>query len=121
MNAAPIKRPQRWDKPFSDEMTDEDVDRLLTIPPFSNIDPTKFSRQIPLHGILKNDTRIVRYENGDIIVRVDTLEDLPPKPGEPPYLRVARDVRDGGLGLGCSGRGPGGCSAGPGSTWPGPR
>ncbi len=64
-----IERPERWNVPFSSEMTDTDVDRLLAIEPFSSLDPKRFRGKVTLRGILQNDTRIVRYQKGDIIVR----------------------------------------------------
>jgi Fe-S-cluster-containing dehydrogenase component/CRP-like cAMP-binding protein len=64
-----ISRPQRWDVPFGPEMTDEDVDRLLLLPPFNRIDPRHFLPSLPLRGILLNDCRMRRYDEGDIIVR----------------------------------------------------
>ena len=64
-----IERPQRWDVPFGPEMTEADVDHLLTIEPFKNIDPHKFPESTPLRGILLNDTRIVSFKSGDLIVR----------------------------------------------------
>ena len=64
-----IKRPQRWDVPFGPEMDDKAVDRLLAIPPFSRMDPHAFPPNISLRGILRNDTRISQYEDGDIVVR----------------------------------------------------
>jgi Fe-S-cluster-containing dehydrogenase component/CRP-like cAMP-binding protein len=68
--AAPaIHRPQRWDVPFGEEMTEAAVDRLLSIEPFKSIDASKFPSSTPLRGILLNDTRIVRYNSGDLVVR----------------------------------------------------
>jgi Fe-S-cluster-containing dehydrogenase component/CRP-like cAMP-binding protein len=64
-----IPRPQRWDVPFGAEMTDADVDRLLTIEPFCRIDPSAFPPALPLRGILHGDTRIVRCQSGDLVVR----------------------------------------------------
>lgn len=63
------QRPQRWDKPFSDTMTDEDVDRLMAMPPFSEIDESRFRASTSLADILKNDTRLIPCEPGDIVVR----------------------------------------------------
>jgi Fe-S-cluster-containing dehydrogenase component/CRP-like cAMP-binding protein len=62
-------RPQRWDKAFSEAMTDEDVDRLLSTEPFDGIDASKFPASTPLRGILKNDARLVPCQKGDIVVR----------------------------------------------------
>ncbi len=64
-----ISRPQRWDVPFGDKMSEADVDRLLQIAPFANVDQTRFPPTIPLRGILLNDARIRKFEPGDIIVR----------------------------------------------------
>jgi Fe-S-cluster-containing dehydrogenase component/CRP-like cAMP-binding protein len=67
--SAAIVRPKRWDEPFALDMTDEEVIHLMHRPEFSSIDPNRFPTHIPLTGILKNDTRIMRYKSGDIIVR----------------------------------------------------
>lgn len=50
-------------------MTDADVESLLENPPFSQIDPAGFKRSLPLHDIIKNDARMVGFDDGDIIVR----------------------------------------------------
>lgn len=63
-----IPRPQRWDEPFG-RMTDVDVSYLLKIEPFCSIDASAFPPTLPLRGILQGDTRVVRYEPGDLIVR----------------------------------------------------
>lgn len=75
MSEPSVSRPRRWDKPFSleagseQEMTDAGVKELLQQPPFSEIDASGFKRSLPLHDILKNDARIVGFDDGDIIVR----------------------------------------------------
>ncbi|QDU49225.1 cyclic nucleotide-binding domain-containing protein [Gimesia panareensis] len=75
MSEPSVSRPRRWDKPFSleagseQEMTDAGVEELLQQPPFSEIDASGFKRSLPLHDILKNDARIVGFDDGDIIVR----------------------------------------------------
>ena len=63
------ERARRWDQPFDPDMGAAGVARLLSIPPFNRMDPEKFSPSIPLAGILRNDTRILRLEHGDIVVR----------------------------------------------------
>ncbi|MFP6688023.1 MAG: hypothetical protein VCD31_01695, partial [Alphaproteobacteria bacterium] len=68
-SVAMIARPQRWDAPFGPEMADADVERLLALPEFASIDRDAFPKHTPLDGILRNDTRIVRYHPGDIVVR----------------------------------------------------
>ncbi len=68
--AAPIfERPQRWDAPFSPDMTEAAVDRLLTIAPFCHMAADRFPRRTPLRDILKNDTRTLRCQDGEIIMR----------------------------------------------------
>lgn len=97
MPEAPVKmsRPQRWDVPFDPDMDDLMVQGLLATEPFKSVDATQFPASLPLRGILANDTRIVRYKAGDIIVREGdyggsaflilkgavrvTLQSLPPK------------------------------------------
>ena len=64
-----ISRPQRWDSPFDKEMGDEDVARMLALAPFSEMDASRFPKNLPLEGIIKNDTRIRRFRQGDIVVR----------------------------------------------------
>ncbi|HEX3599042.1 MAG TPA: cyclic nucleotide-binding domain-containing protein [Lacipirellulaceae bacterium] len=63
-----ISRPQRWNEPFG-EMTERAVDQLLQIEPFCSINGSAFPPSLPLRGILAGDTRIVRYERGDVVVR----------------------------------------------------
>ncbi len=69
MATAVISRPQRWDAPFDPEMSATDVDRVLSIPPFSEIDPNRFPAALPLDKLILNDCRVVRARPGDIIVR----------------------------------------------------
>ena len=64
-----IPRPKRWDEPFGPNMTDADVERLLQIEPFCDMDRGSFLPQTPLAGLLRNDARIVHYKAGDLIVR----------------------------------------------------
>ena len=64
-----IERPQRWDEPFGIDMTAADVDWVLTKAPFDEIDPSKFPPKTSLHDILLNDTRVMRYTDGEIVVR----------------------------------------------------
>lgn len=64
-----VERPRRWDVPFGDSMGDEEVDQLLELPPFCDMDPAAFPTALPLREILKNDTRINHYTDGAIVVR----------------------------------------------------
>ncbi len=63
-----VTRPQRWNEPFG-EMSEQAVDQLLRIEPFRSIDAAAFPPSLSLRGILAGDTRFVRYEPGDVIVR----------------------------------------------------
>jgi len=63
------QRPQRWDVPFDEGITTEDIDRILSTKPFCDIDRNKFPRTIPLRGIIENETRILRYRAGELVVR----------------------------------------------------
>ena len=69
LGVAMIDRPQRWDQPFDPQTTDAVVDIVLQRPPFSRIDPKNFTAAAPLRGIIRNDTRVMRYRPGDIVVR----------------------------------------------------
>jgi Fe-S-cluster-containing dehydrogenase component/CRP-like cAMP-binding protein len=71
MPAAPtiLERPQRWDAAFDADMTDADVERLLATAPFNAMDAEKFPKRTPLREILRNDSRILKFRKGEIIVR----------------------------------------------------
>ncbi len=69
MSVAHLKRPQRWDSPFDPDMAESDVASLLERAELAAIDPGAFPDHTPLAGVLLNDTRIVRYRAGDIVVR----------------------------------------------------
>ncbi len=64
-----VSRLQRRDNPFDPEMTEADVDRLLTIPPFSRIGSSQFPSSDPLRDILHFSTGLRSYRNGDLVVR----------------------------------------------------
>ncbi|MSU23488.1 MAG: cyclic nucleotide-binding domain-containing protein [Opitutus sp.] len=67
--APSLGRPRRWDAAFSDDMTEADAARLLTVSPFNEMNPESFPGSAPLREILKNDTCIRRFKAGEIIVR----------------------------------------------------
>ncbi len=74
-NTVPIPRPKRWLNPFSMESTpsqavsDAEVDQLLGISPFNKLNADDFRKSLSLRDILKNDTRRIQYDEGDLIVR----------------------------------------------------
>jgi Fe-S-cluster-containing dehydrogenase component/CRP-like cAMP-binding protein len=70
LNTPPIlDRPQRWDAAFDPEMSEVSVDEVLSIPPFSSMQPKNFPAHLALRDILKNDTRVHSYERGEIVLR----------------------------------------------------
>src|SRR5262245_61009037 len=64
-----LKRPQRWETPFGDGMTDADVDDLLRRTPVSQMDPARFPASLPVEGILRNDARLVTFQDGEMVLR----------------------------------------------------
>ena len=73
-----MDKPGRWDLPFSRDlpndaecrdMTDQDIDRLLSTKPFGQMDLNRFPARLQLDDILRNDTRIRHYRDGDVVVR----------------------------------------------------
>lgn len=69
MDAAQSKRPQRWDEPFGDSMTHEDVNWIMQRSPFREMNPKLFPPKLPLQEIILNDCRISDYQEGDIVIR----------------------------------------------------
>jgi len=66
-----IERRQRWDKPFADSWSEEEITRTLALPIIHAMDAEKFPSQLSLMGIIRNDARLVKYEEGDIVARED--------------------------------------------------
>lgn len=64
-----LDRPGRWDASFDPDMSQEDVERVLSIAPFSEMDASKFPKRISLGDILQHDTRIRKFRKGEIVVR----------------------------------------------------
>src|SRR6202165_2054244 len=64
-----ISKPQRWDVPFGEDMTEARVERFIQEAPFNRIDEIKFPPAAPLRDIFLNDARLRRFEDGDIVVR----------------------------------------------------
>ncbi len=71
MNYKPVQidKPQRWDTPFDEGMSADDVERLMRIEPFSRMDESAFAGNISLRGILQNDCRIRNFSEGEIVIR----------------------------------------------------
>lgn len=64
-----IERPVRWDHPLDREMVTRDIQWMLKVPPFSEMNPELFPTQGSLEDLIRHDTRILRYEPGDIVIR----------------------------------------------------
>ncbi|MBF0448954.1 MAG: cyclic nucleotide-binding domain-containing protein [Magnetococcales bacterium] len=56
-----------WDP--SNEMSSEDLERVLQRPLFSAMDPSTFPRSNPPQVILRKHARLRRFQSGDLIVR----------------------------------------------------
>ena len=69
MEAVTTKRPERWDEPFGDSMTAEMVDSVLSHSPFREMDSSGFPKKLSLRDIVQNDSRVVDYQEGDIVIR----------------------------------------------------
>lgn len=67
--AVVITRPGVRDVAFDSRMSDSDVRRLKSIPPFCHMDAGSFPASNTLDDILKYETRILRYHSGGIILR----------------------------------------------------
>ena len=59
----------RWTSPFDPAISDQDLDRILGFEPFRSMDPDNFPAWEPLREIMRNDTRLRRYGDGEIVVR----------------------------------------------------
>ncbi|NND81686.1 MAG: cyclic nucleotide-binding domain-containing protein [Gammaproteobacteria bacterium] len=80
-----IERRKRWDKPFAEDWQDEQLEQILKLPIFAAMEEDKFPNNLPLRGILRNDTRVVHYDPGDIVVREDDY-------GSSAYVIVSGEV-----------------------------
>lgn len=64
-----IERPKRWDSPFDPDMTERDIERVLSLDLFAALDVKKFPSSAPLRDIVKNDTRFLRFASSELVVR----------------------------------------------------
>jgi len=69
VEAVTIQRPRRWDSPFSDQMGNAEVERVLSLELFRDMDRDRFPDTLSLTGIISNDTRMVNFQDGDIVMR----------------------------------------------------
>lgn len=64
-----ISRPKRWDTAFDAGMLPEDVERLLRVEPFRSLAGDNFPASVPLADILRYETRLRQFHEGDVILR----------------------------------------------------
>lgn len=64
-----IQRADRWDNAFDPEFPEAELDRVLSLAPFRDMNPESFSKKQPLRAVLQNDTRLRRFQRGEIVVR----------------------------------------------------
>ena len=62
-------QPTRWAEPFGEAMDSGEVAKLLSQKPFTNFNQDAFPANLPLSGILENDTRVRTYQKGQFVVR----------------------------------------------------
>ena len=86
LESVEIQRPDRWSHPLDAAMTDVAVAELLAQPPFSEMDRERFARNTPLDDVLRNDSRILQLEAGDLVFREGQY-------GGTAYLVLQGDVR----------------------------
>lgn len=67
-NQKVIQRPRRWDKPFSDKMSDKNIDQILSTPHFRQIDESSFPNWLSLRDIIRNDCRVRRYRKSQLVL-----------------------------------------------------
>ena len=65
------ERPKRWDDPMDPSMSEEDLDMLLATEPFASMDQNAFPSGTPLREILRADSAVREYGNGEIVLRKD--------------------------------------------------
>jgi len=67
--ATRLARPQRWDRPFDPAMSRDRLNSLMQNSVIDAIDSDAFPKTIPLEGIVQNDTRLLHFSAGEIVVR----------------------------------------------------
>ena len=68
-----IPRPRRWDRPFSNNISDTEAELIaLTIPPFASIDASTLKEPLSLKNILKNDCSIRAFRPSEVVAQKGT-------------------------------------------------
>lgn len=66
-DAVKIERPDRWDHPLDAAITSDSVRWLLKQSPFAEMDEARFASSASLADVLRNDTRLLALQAGDIV------------------------------------------------------
>ncbi|MBF0137390.1 MAG: cyclic nucleotide-binding domain-containing protein [Magnetococcales bacterium] len=64
-----IRQMDRWDNPLDPTMSPEQVERILALDMFRNMDAGSFPALLSLPRLVLNETRLVEYQRGDLVVR----------------------------------------------------
>ncbi|MEM7358524.1 MAG: 4Fe-4S dicluster domain-containing protein [Pseudomonadota bacterium] len=68
MPSAIVKRPRRWDQPFGESMSREELGRVLSAPHFAQMDEDNFPAHTSLAGLIQNDCRLRQFSANELIV-----------------------------------------------------
>ena len=69
MNKSVVQRPEHWDEPFSPDVTDKQINFILSSFHFNQMEEDNFPGKISLREIIRNDCRIRTCEKDQLIVR----------------------------------------------------
>ncbi len=69
ISSAVVSKTRRWDASFDPDMSDEMVDRVLSLRPLCDLRQDQFPAHLPLRGIVRHDTRLQKFKPGQIVVR----------------------------------------------------
>ncbi|MBF0153425.1 MAG: cyclic nucleotide-binding domain-containing protein [Magnetococcales bacterium] len=64
-----IRQMDRWDNPLDPAMTPEQVERILSLDLFRAMNAESFPATVALSRLIRNETRLVPYQRGDLVVR----------------------------------------------------
>lgn len=64
-----VKKPGRFDNPFDPHLSDRSLERILGSKLFTDLDSSRFPDSLTIEDIARNDTRLVHYRRGDIMMR----------------------------------------------------
>ena len=65
---ATTRRPKRWDNPYGENISEDEIEAALRLPLLAAIDQTNFRGEMTLRNIIRHDSRVVHYRRGDVVV-----------------------------------------------------